>query len=81
LFGRARVAWKGTVSQGPSTRWDYRTVAAGVLVGAVCGTALALILDNVAFGVCVGVIIGVASANAFKELLRFADYTRDRDQD
>jgi F0F1-type ATP synthase assembly protein I len=56
-------------------------VAAGVLVGAVCGTALALILDNVAFGVCVGVIIGVASANAFKELLRFADYTRDRDKD
>jgi hypothetical protein len=52
-----------------------------LLVGAGCGTILALILDNVAFGVCVGVIIGVTSATAFKELLKFADYTRDRDQD
>jgi uncharacterized membrane protein YoaK (UPF0700 family) len=69
------------VSQGPTTRWEYRSVAAGLLVGAGCGTVLALILDNVAFGVCVGVITGVTSATAFKELLKFADYTRDRDQD
>jgi hypothetical protein len=69
------------VRQGPSARCDCRGVAAGLLVGAGCGTALALALDNVVFGICVGIVSGVSCRNAFKELRKFADDALDREQD
>jgi hypothetical protein len=81
LLGWERVAWKGAVGQGPSTRSDYGSVAAGLLVGAGCGTALALALDNIVFGICVGIVSGVSCGNAFKELRKFADDALDREQD